>query len=312
MAHMNRRGTVFFIANSIIWGIPFWLSKVMLTQLTPETVVFLRSSIGGFFLILLAIKMGTLRIALRSWKWITAFSVIQMIIPWWLTTHAQRDLASSVVGLLMTLIPLFSLGIGYLQGEESVFSKRRILGICLGLLGVLFLIGIDLKSGHISLPAVSLVVVSTLGYALAPRIVKKHLKDVPSTGAVAVTLLISSLIWLVPGVLTWPTEEIRPTVIWATLTISLLCTAVAFWIFFELIKEVGPSKTSFLAFTNPMIAVLVGVFVAQEPLTIGLATGFPLILVGTYLAITQTTFSARVDNTQYPRGNHGSGTTREV
>ena len=296
MIQVNRRGTLFFIANSIIWGIPFWLSKLMLSQFTPETVVFLRSSFGGFFLILLALKMGTFKIALGSWKWIAAFSVIQMVIPWWLTTHAQKDLASSVVGLLMTLIPILSLGIGYLQGEESVFSRRRIFGICLGLIGVSFLIGIDLRLGHISLPAVVLVVLATLGYAYAPRIVKKHLKEVPSTGAVALTLLISSVIWLVPGVLTWPTERIRPTVILATLTISLLCTAVAFWIFFELIKEVGPSRTSFLAFTNPIVAVLVGVFVAKEPLTIGLATGLPLILIGTYLAITQTTFSARVDS----------------
>jgi drug/metabolite transporter (DMT)-like permease len=305
MSQVNKRGTLFFIANSFIWGLPFWLNKVMLSQFTPETVVFLRSGLGGLFLLILALNLGTFKIALKNWKWIALFSGVQIVLPWWFTAHAQKELASSFVGLLMTLIPILSLGIAYFQREELVFSRRRNIGVVLGLGGMLLLIGVDSSLGYISLPAVALVVISTFGYAYAPRIVKKYLKDVPSTGAVSLMLLISAAIWMVPGVATWPTERIRPSVILATLTISLLCTALAFWIFFELIQEVGPSKASFLAFTNPMVAVLVGVFVAREPFTVGLAAGLPLILLGTYLAMSQGTPSSKVRRKRAPRRNHG-------
>jgi drug/metabolite transporter (DMT)-like permease len=104
----------------------------------------------------------------------------------------------------------------------------------------------------------------------------------------------------VPGILTWPHERIRPTVILATLTLGLVCTGLAFWIFFELVKEIGPSKTSFLAFTNPLVAVVVGVRLAHEPMTTGLLVGLPLIMIGTYLSI--STGYLAVDNRKLKEG----------
>jgi drug/metabolite transporter (DMT)-like permease len=297
---LSRRGFFLFSTNSLIWGVPFWLSKILLTQFTPETTVFLRSCIGAIFAFCLALTLGEMKVPLRHLHWLFLFALVQMIIPWWLTAHAQRHLPSSVVGLMMTLIPIFSLTFAFFESEESAITGRRAFGVGIGILGVVLLVGIDSNSRSISLFSILLLVISTLGYAYAPRVLNSHLKQVSSTSAVTFILLFSSLAWAVPGILTWPHERIRPTVILATLTLGLVCTGLAFWIFFELVKEIGPSKTSFLAFTNPLVAVVVGVRLAHEPMTTGLLVGLPLIMIGTYLSI--STGYLAVDNRKLKEG----------
>lgn len=282
---MTRRGLVLFLANSFLWGLPFWLSKILLSQFTPETTVFLRSTIGAVFVLCFTIRSGELRQVLQHWRWLMIFALAQMIIPWWLAAHAQQQLPSTVVGLMMALIPIFSLIFAKFESESAAISWRRTVGVALGILGVAVLVGLDSRSGLISLQPILLLVIATVGYAYAPRILNLHLKEVSSTSAVCFILLVSSLAWSIPAIATWPHESIRSNVIWATLVLGIPCTGLAFWIFFELVKEIGPSRTSFLAFTNPMVAVVVGVRLAHEPISTGLKVGIPMIMLGTYLSI---------------------------
>ncbi|CAB4656176.1 MAG: EamA family transporter [Actinobacteria bacterium] len=282
---MSKRGWVLFLSNSLIWGIPFWLTKYLLTAFSPSTIVFLRAGIAAAILLPFTWRSGEFRKALKSWRWVLVFALAQMTIPWGLTNFAQRHLDSAFTGLMMTAIPIIGLFYAFVSGDKQVFSKRGIAGLLLGLLGVGTLIGFDSLSGRINMTAVAMVLIGTCGYAYSPRVVNRHLKDVPSLGAVSLTVLITSIFWSVPAIATWPDHGINLRIILAALVIGSLCTALAFWIFFELIREVGPIRTTYLAFTNPMVAVLVGVLVANEPMTTGILASFPLIVTGTYLAI---------------------------
>lgn len=286
---MSRRGLLLFLSNSLIWGVPFWLTKVLLTEFSASTVVFLRAVIAAFLLVPLTWRSGALRRAIGEWRWVLVFALAQIAIPWWLTGTAQRHLDSSFTGLLMTAIPVIGLFYAFVAKETSAFSFRGSAGLFIGIIGVFILIGIDAFDSRLNVTSVLLVLLATAGFAYAPRVVARHLQSVPSLGAVSLTMLITSAIWVVPGIRSWPKEPLRVSVVFSAAVIGVICTALAFWIFFELIREVGPTKTTYLAFTNPMVAVTVGVVIVHEPLTLGIVCSFPLIVVGTYLAISART-----------------------
>ena len=78
-------------------------------------------------------------------------------------------------------------------------------------------------------------------------------------------------------------------VVLAVVGLALVCTALAFVLFFELIVEVGPARSTVITYVNPAVAVLLGVLVLGEPFTWGIALGFPLILAGSWLATGERT-----------------------
>lgn len=282
---MSRRGLLLFIANSIIWGLPFWLTKVILTELSPSLIVFLRAGIAATILVPLTWRSGALKKALRQWPWVLVFALAQIAIPWWLTGTAQKYLDSSFTGLLMTAIPIIGLFFAFVAGEHQLFTKRASVGLTIAVCGVILLVGLDGIQAHLNWGAIALVLIATSGFAYAPRVVAKHLHEIPSLGAVALTVLMTAGIWSIPAALSLPQHFPRASVVIAVLVIGIVCTALAFWNFFELIKEIGPTRTTYLAFTNPMVAVLVGISFAHESLTLGIVSSFPLIITGTYLSI---------------------------
>ena len=282
---MSKRGLILFVSNSLIWGIPFWLTKYLLTEFSPSTIVFLRAGIAAAVLLPFTYRSGDFQKALRSWRWALVFALAQMSIPWGLASFAQEHLDSAFTGLMMTTIPIIGLFYAFISGEKRVLTRQGAAGLLIGLLGISALVGLDSLKSHIDIKAVAMVLLATCGYAYAPRVVNRHFKEVPSLGAVSLTVLITTLAWSIPGIATWPQHGLNIRIVSAALVLGILCTALAFWIFFELIKEVGPLSTTYLAFTNPLVAVIVGIVMAKEPITVGIIASFPLIVTGTYLAI---------------------------
>jgi drug/metabolite transporter (DMT)-like permease len=106
-------------------------------------------------------------------------------------------------------------------------------------------------------------------------------------GVLAIAMIFTTLIWLIPGIRSWPTGSLDLKYVLAGLAISLLCTAIGFIVYLEAIKEIGPQNTALLSFTNPIISVLVGVLFANEVLSLGIIISFPIIMLGTYLSLSK-------------------------
>jgi len=132
--------------------------------------------------------------------------------------------------------------------------------------------------------AVAILLVTVVGYALGPIIIDKKLRDVPGLAVIAASLAINAVVYAPFAALTWPSEPVPPNAIWSVAILGSLCTAIAFLGFFALIKEVGPSRSTLITYINPAVAVILGILVLSEPLTLGLAIGFPLVLLGSWLA----------------------------
>jgi drug/metabolite transporter (DMT)-like permease len=279
---VTRRGGWLFVTLCVVWGIPYLLIKVAVRDLSPASLVFLRTAIGAALLLPLVVARGDLRAVLRRWKAVAAFMVAEIAIPWLFLSDAERRVSSSLAGLLVASVPLLGAVLARATGSTERLGGRRLAGLGVGLAGVVALLGLDVGRGDaVAVAEIALVV---LGYAIGPMIVSRKLSGLPAVDVVAVSLAMGAILYAPVGIAQLPAALPPAEVIGAVAVLGVLCTAVAFLLFFALIAEVGPVRATVVAYVNPAVAVLAGVTVLGEKFTAGTAAGFVLILAGSWLA----------------------------
>ena len=279
---MSRRGLILFLSLGLIWGLPYLLIKVSVEYLSPEVIVFLRVFIASIILLPVVIKRGYLRELKGHWKWVFVFAVVEITFPIGALTYAEIKLSSSMAGLLVAAVPIVAAIIAWRLGIDDRITGIRILGLSIGIVGVAALVGLDVSGSE--LISVALLGITVVGYALGPIIVSQKLSTVPALAAVAMAMVINSVIYSPLAFINRPTEAIPINVWVAVAVLGAVCTALAFVLFFALVAEVGPTRTTVITYINPAVAVILGVLVLSEPITLGLVIGFPLILIGSFLA----------------------------
>lgn len=279
---MTRRGWILFAAMSVIWGVPYLLIKVAVDGLSPPVVVFGRTAVAAVILVPIAARRDAIRPALRRWKPLLAFTAMEMAGPWLLLTDAERTMPSSLAGLLIAGVPLVAAVASVALGDRTVLEPSRLFGLVVGLVGVAFVVGIG-ADGAEAWPVIEVVLV-VIGYALAPFMASRVLAEVPTIGVVATSLAIVAVGYLPAAI--WFRPDALPDAdsLWALLGLALICTALAFVVFFALIAEVGPNRATLFTFVNPAVALALGVIVLDEHLTSGLLLGCPLVITGCWLA----------------------------
>jgi drug/metabolite transporter (DMT)-like permease len=280
---MSKRGWLLFTAMAVIWGIPYLLIKVALRDLTPGTLVFGRTAIAAILLVPLAAKRGMLRPLLAKWQVLVLYTVIEIAGPWLLLSTAEQRLSSSLAGLLIASVPLIgAIAVAIIGGgADERLDSRRLAGLLVGLAGVGVLVGVDV--GGSDAWAVVAIAITAAGYATGPILIARKLADLPTLGVVAASLGLAAIGYAPVAAAQWPTP-LSAKVIWSVLGLALICTALAFLVFFALIAEVGPARATVITYVNPAIALLLGVILLNEPFTVGIAIGFPLILIGCFFA----------------------------
>jgi drug/metabolite transporter (DMT)-like permease len=278
---MTRRGWLLFAAMCVIWGVPYLLIRVAVRDVAPGTLVFLRTGLGGVLLLPWCWRHGGFRQLLPRWAPILAFALVELAIPWLCLSDAERHLSSSVTGILVASVPIVGVVVARVVGLSERTTRIQMLGLLLGITGVALLVGLDLHGlSRLALFELGLVAV---GYAVGPVIMSRYLADLPSIPVVAACLLVAATGYLPYAATHWP-HNLIPTQILAIATLAIVCTALAFVLFFALIATIGPTRATVIAQVNPAVAVLLGVVFLSEPFTAGMAIGFPLILVGSVLA----------------------------
>jgi drug/metabolite transporter (DMT)-like permease len=277
---MSRRGWVLFVAMSVIWGTPYLLIKVAVEELSPATLVFARTALAAALLTPIAWARGQLGPLLRYWRSLLAYTVVELCIPWYFLGVAEQTLSSSLTGLLIATVPLIGAAVVVATGHEHL-GVRRVVGLLAGFAGVVMIVGIDVGTAHLS--AVAAVAVVAVCYAVGPFILARWLSQQSQLGVVAASLLISSLVYLPFGLAQAPSVPPSAETVLSVLGLAVLCTAVAFVLFFQLIAEAGPARATVITYVNPAVAVALGVAVLGESFTAATAAGFGLILVGSVL-----------------------------
>lgn len=279
---MSRRGWLLFIALGVIWGIPYLLIKVAVRELTPASLVFLRTALGAALLLPAVLRRLDVRALRARWRPIALFTVVEMGVPWLLLSRAEQRVSSSLAGLFMAAVPLVGAVIARLTGGHEPLGARRVLGLVIGLAGVVALLGLDLGRGDVG-AIVSLAIVA-VGYAVGPLIISRSLGDLPVLGVVTASLALAAIGYAPVGLAQLPATLPGWDVLGAVAVLGVACTAGAFLLFFQLIAEVGPVRATVITYVNPAVAVAAGVTLLGEPFTLGTGLGFVLILAGSWLA----------------------------
>ncbi len=279
---MTRRAGLLFAALGIIWGIPYLLIKLAVSEVAPVTLVFLRCAIGATVLVPIAAAHGQLRPALGYWRPVLAFAAAEIGVPFLLLPTAERTLPSSLTGLLVAAVPLASVPIAAVFGHSARLGARGGAGMALGLVGVGLLVGFDLPPSEAGATALLLPVV--IGYALGPAIVDRYLTGVPRIGVVALALAIDATAYAPLGVLSWPSRLAAGPLL-AVVALGVVCTGIAFVVMFALVAEVGPVRGTLVTYLNPAVAVLLGVVVLGEPFGWATVAGFVAVIGGSWLVL---------------------------
>lgn len=282
---MTARGWFLFSLTGVIWGVPYLLIKVAVAELHPTVIVFARCTVGAALLLPFALRGRTLPATVRAhWRPMLAFAVLEIIVPWYTLTDAERRISSSTAGLLIAGVPIVALVLGrcFGLGDDEKLGRRRLAGLVVGLAGVAVLTLPHLTGGD----ALSLgeILVTVVGYATAPLIAAKYMKEVPSLQLTAACLALAALVYAPAAFVTRPAAMPSASVLLAVVMLGIFCTAVAFVAFLELIKEIGGNRATVITYVNPAVAVAAGALILDERLTAGIWAAFALILTGSVLA----------------------------
>jgi len=287
---VSRKALGLFLIVGVIWGTPYFFIEIALEHFDTTSLVFVRVFLGALILMPIVISRGMIKATLKAWPAVVAFASFEMVGPWFLIPEAQKDISSSLASLLITTVPFIAAFAVGLLGDRSAWHPLTVLGLLIGLAGVISLVGIDAFSGVTPLAPIFMMLAAAVGYAVAPIIANRMPHEVPTLGVIAVSLTIVSAVYAPFAAFSLPRDisEGPPWQAWAALVVlGAICSALAFVIFFALIREIGPARASLITYVNLAVAAVLGVVFLAEPITTGILVGFPLVVLGSYLASRQ-------------------------
>lgn len=282
---MTRKGWLLFIMMSVLWGIPYLFIKIAVQELDPIVVVCARVGIAAVVLLPVAIQRGVLGKLRGRVLAIAALACVQIVGPFVLISYGEQHIASSLTSLLIAadpmLVALFALRFD--PGERV--TGLRLVGLLIGMVGVITLLGLDASGDGQRLLGAALVLLAAAGYAAGALLIKRPaIAALPSLGVVAVECTTATVVLLPLAATRLPGKMPGLGVIASLLVLGLLCTALAYLIFFALVAEVGASRATVITYVNPAISVLLGVTLLGESLNAVIIVGFLLIIAGSWLS----------------------------
>src|SRR6202035_1017656 len=195
---------------------------------------------------------------------------------------AEQRITSSLAGLLVSAVPLVGVVIATSLGNREHLGIASLSGLLLGVLGVAAIVGFNL--GASDWPALAAVGVVVVGYSVGPVIITRYLSSLPSMGVIAVSLAACAIVYAPAAAVQWPRSMPHASTLVSVAVLGVVCTALAFVLFFALIAAIGPVRATVITYINPAVAAVLGVAVLHESFTMAMAAGFVLVIAGSVLA----------------------------
>lgn len=278
---MDRRALFLFALVTLLWGIPYFLIKVALHDLSPGMIAFVRVVVGAATLLPL-MRGGRLTFVRGRLGWLVLLAALEVAIPFTLISTGEQQISSSLTGILIATEPMF---VTLLAGRFDVSERVRggqLGGMVIGLVGVAVLLGVGLSSAS-GIAGAVMVLLATVSYALGALLIKWRFSDASPVGVTAVTLLLSAVVLAVPALMSVPHTLPSPSTLGALLVLGSACTSLGFLAFFALITRIGARRATVITYVTPAVAVLLGVALRGEPFTAATVAGLALVLFGSWL-----------------------------
>jgi drug/metabolite transporter (DMT)-like permease len=259
--------------------------KVAVADIPPTVIVCGRVLIGAAILIPLAIHQKVLMDAIRGWRYVLPYAIFEMMIPWILITNAEKKISSGLAGLLVATVPIWSTIFASLAGDKTVWHSKRLVGIAVGFAGLVGLVGYESIFGETDIISILMMLVAAISYSFAVNMISIKLPDVSGIAINGVAMFITAVAYAPLMIVQWPAAgTVSSESALSLLALGIFCTALAFISFFIVMKEIGPARASIGTYVNTAVAVVLGVIILSEPLTLGIIIGLPLVMIGSFLA----------------------------
>lgn len=265
----------------LLWGLPYLFMRVAVAEVSPVFVAWSRLLTAAALLLPIAVwrgVLGTVRGRLPALALLAAF---YQALAFTMLPLAERVLPSSLTAIVIAGVPIV---VTLISLRSEPLSPARLAGLALGFGGVAVLVGLDIGIRAAQLAAVGYLVVVLACYAAGPILVKTRLAGVHPLALSATSAGMAAMM-LTPAVaFQWPGHLPSSGVLAALAGLGVLCTALAFVLWFFLIQEAGPVRATVVPYVNPVVAVLAGALVLGERVGPAAIAGMVLILGGTWLA----------------------------
>ena len=276
----------FFLLSSL-WGASFLFMRLGAAEFGPFPTAGLRVALATVFLWPILVHQGQWPALRKHWRPVLLGGLINSAIPFALYAWAVLHITTGLASILNATVPLFGAVVAWLWLGERI-GRLRSLGLALGFFGVALLAwrapgGAGGKS-DLALWAVAACLGATTCYALAASYARRYLMDIPPLATATGSQLGAALFLALPTVLTWP-EQMPGLRAWAAVgAIAVLCTGIAYILYFRLIVRVGPSRALAVTFLAPVFAVFYGVVFLSETVTLWMLGCALVIILGTLLS----------------------------
>ncbi|HEY2478572.1 MAG TPA: DMT family transporter [Solirubrobacterales bacterium] len=282
---MSRRAWGAFAAVSVLWGLPYLFIKIADDGgMPPLDLAWLRVALGAVVLVAIAWRAGTLPSLWGRGRWLLAFAVAEVAVPFPMIAAGEEHVASSTAAIVIATVPLLIALLSLRFEPSERVSGYRLLGLVVGLAGVAALVGVDVSGDGGELLGVGAVLIAACGYATGPLILKRKLGDLDPTAMMAATLVIAAALLTPLAAIDLPGAAPSAGAFASVVVLGIFCTALALVLMAILIGDAGPARASVITYINPVIALALGVvFLSEEP-GAGALVGLALILAGSWLA----------------------------
>ncbi|HET8754843.1 MAG TPA: DMT family transporter [Solirubrobacteraceae bacterium] len=282
---MSARAWIAFAAVSTLWGMPYLFIKVAVDDgVSPVFLAWVRVVLGAAVLLALAWRAGALGALRGRWRWIAAFGIVEVSLPFPLIAAGEQHVASSLAAIIVAAAPLFVALLALRFDAEERATGARLAGLVLGLAGVVALVGIDVAGRGDELLGALAILLAAFCYAVGPMVLKRHLADLDPRASMGAALAVAALA-LTPAVAVAPPAEVPPgEALVALAVLGLFCTAAAFVFYGALVAEAGPGRALVITYIAPVVALALGIAVLGEEPGAGAVVGLLLILAGSWLS----------------------------
>ena len=259
--------------------------RVAAPELGPVWLIELRVLIAGLVLLPLVLRRRQLAVMWEHRFPLVWVGCLSAALPFTLLAFASLELTAGMTSILNATVPIFAAVIGFLVYTESL-GRIQIAGIGFGFIGVVVLVGLPQGNGFGAPPLLSVVagLAAAVSYAFAANFAKRRLSHVPAIVFVTGSQLGAAVALLPLMPFTVPSQMPSQIAVFSVLGLALLSTSLAFLIYFQLLREVGPTRTLTVTYLIPVFAIAWGALLLDEALTTQIFIGGGLILVGVALA----------------------------
>ncbi len=277
-----------FVLLAAIWGASFLFMRQAALQFGPLPTAFVRVSVAALFLLPLMLARGQWPALRRHWRPVLLCGVFNSGLPFALFSFALLHISTGLSSILNATVPLFGALVAWAWlGQRP--GASRVAGLVIGFVGVALLAWdkVGLRGGAMSLAAVWAVLAclaATLSYAVAASFTQRYLRGLPPLMTATGSQIGAALGLAVPALLAWPAEA-PGGLAWASVTaLGVLCTGIAYVLYFRLIEQLGAARALTVTFTVPVFAVVYGATLLGEAVTPWMLLCGAIVLCGTALA----------------------------